>query len=368
MFKRVQWLAVVRGKRWTLAKIVHRKLKVNILWLSEFRGESSIQETNGEQFGELLDNDTELDRNQETNAQSQDSHVGQCRNWLLKQKVPLKKLRLAISCPGIIIRIITLPLMSSKDLKTLLTDRVDQYFTLNIADYLVDYRLVQNFKEDGQMRQRILLAAIPRYHWEQILKTFEEIGIKPKVVDLAADSLTRLYGKLSAQKVRAQVNGQSVQFKDIAVIDLEADRVEFILLEEGKFFLYSDLEVDLRALDGLVLPKESKEKSEFDGEGLSQERLHDEVENVIAPVLRTLEEFLTFFAARHFGKSIDRIFLTGEYADCPFLAELFETNLEIEAYVGFPHNWRPYFSPKVRGKQQEWMKYGSLYGLALRED
>lgn len=39
MFKQKQWLAVVRGNHWVVAKVARRKLKLDILRLSEFHAE-----------------------------------------------------------------------------------------------------------------------------------------------------------------------------------------------------------------------------------------------------------------------------------------------------------------------------------------
>ena len=350
MFKKRSYVAVVKGQDWTLAKVAKSKYKLKILRLYKL----SLQ-SNG-------------DINDST------KHT-QLKKWLKQQKVPKKGLKLAFSCPGVITRMINLPFMPTKDLDTLLTEQVDQYFTINIADYLVDYRIVRNYEEDGQKKLMVLLAALPRAQWEQLSATLEAVGIKPKVVDLVSDSLARLYGKLSTFKLSKKVTqDQTVKLQDIAVVDLGADRVDLIILEEGLFFLYSDLEINLEALNdfSLQLGHESEvnpeSETDIEGEDLSRENLREELENHLAPVLRTLGEFFTFFAARHFGKTIDRIFLTGDFANYPFMVELFETNLEVATELGFPHHWRPHFRSRDRKLREDWMKYGSLYGLTFRED
>ncbi|MCO5387022.1 MAG: hypothetical protein NHB14_15965 [Desulfosporosinus sp.] len=148
---------------------------------------------------------------------------------------------------------ITLPLMSTHDLDRLLTEQVDQYFTLNILDYVVDYRVLEHFKEDGEMRLRVLLAALPKYQWKKLWSEWEEIGFRPKVVDLAADGLARLYSQLTL-KGKNQANTAELGTPlDLAIVDLSAERVEFILLEQGVFFLFSDLEVSLNELDQVAI-------------------------------------------------------------------------------------------------------------------
>lgn len=389
MFNRKLSVAVVQGQKWTLAQVIQDKTKLKVVKLSQY----SMEENNKGAYDAMSFEKTLSDDSTTTiGSESIDSEpIVKLKDWLKQQKVPLTKLRMAFSCPGTITRIITLPIMSNKDLNKLLTEQVSQYFTFNIADYLVDYRIVDVFEEEGQKRQRILLAALPMVQWKQFCSNLDALGLKPTVIDLTADSLARLYGKLSNSKTSIKLPLISVKLPfeiplknfskkltklitkkpskkilkkvaelndralDIAIVDLGTERVEFVVLEKGLFFLYSDQEV---ALEGLKTPLEGEEMNDSNAE----------IEDALHPVLRTLGEFLTFFAARHYGKSIDKIFLTGELADLPTVKELFETSLEIETQQGFPDNWKPDFVRQAQEQQQDWMKFGSLYGLAMRED
>jgi type IV pilus assembly protein PilM len=288
---------------------------------------------------------------------------------------------LTISCPGVITRIITLPILNPKDLEKLLTEQVDQYFTLNIEDYLIDYRFIEKFEEDGQQRQRILLAAIPRSEWEKLLKSWNELDFHPKVVDLAGDSLSRLYSQVGW----ANGSFKKTTFPDLAIVDLGPDRVEIVLLEHGIFFLYADLEVNLKGLEEYaeslknvqpshmlsekLIPEGTSEKNlELNPQELTEIWAQNEMEGILKPVLQGLSDFLNFFASRHFGKSVDYLFITGYYSNVPLVQNIFEQVLEHETHIGFPEGWHPRFNKRLKPLQESWMKYGSLYGLALRED
>ena len=289
MLRSKKWLAVVRDEHWTLAKVLFRKRKLKILRMSEL---------------DLAD--------PFTTAEARSLRL---KEWLRRERVPLKKLKTAVSYLGVITRIIVLPKLPAKDLQKLLTEHADQYFTLNIEDYVVDYRVLEHFTEEEQEKQRVLLAALPKSRWLRFYETCREAGFQPRVVDLASDSSIRLYAGLEKTG------------SDWAVIDLGPGHVEFILLEQGKFFLYSDLELDLGSLSGPEL---------F---GVELPGVESGPEAALSPVLQTMGEFLNFFAARHFGKSVDRIFITGRYSDLPSLQEYFADNLGIETQIGFPSGW-----------------------------
>lgn len=385
MFKQKQWLAVVRGNHWVVAKVARRKHNLDILRLSEFRHEpepkvEAVSKFESEVVQEQFEQNVPVQKesSQEVKRSNSGEKAALLKEWLHKNGVPVNKLRIAVSCPGVITRMITLPLMSAQDLNKLLTEHVDQYFTLNISDYVIDYRVLERLIEDGEMRQRVLLAALPKFRWEALWSEWEAIGFIPEVVDLAADGLARLYSQLTQNGKNKKNTAELETPLDLAIVELSADRVEFILLEHGVLFLYSDLEVSLDELDQVALTVNSTTQELGSGQqentgdsDLQTAKLHawakTEIQSSLGNVLQTLSEFFSFFAARHFGKSIDRIYLTGDYADLPFIQEIFESNLEVYTQVGFPNAWRPRFSRRVRTLQKNGMKYGSLYGLALRE-
>lgn len=403
MFGKPKWLAVIQENKWVIAKVQKNREKINIIKFTEYhiepelldRIEESSDPAGQKAGGRLID---------AKKFQTTGSSALKLMQWLNKEKIPLKRLQIAFSCQGVITRIITLPEIPQKDLNKLLTEQVAQYFTLNIEDYLVDYRVLDHFEEEGQKRQHVLLAALPKYQFAPLWKVLSETGIKPKLIDLSPDCLARLYGLKS--------------FDDIAIVDLGHERIEFVILEKGIFFLYSDLQLSLEELRETVggfekdkvyekpavsellnsIDQESAEvikvdepvssddqanpyeNSNMDPKLLSHDVesseeqystenfLRSEVENALMPVLRTLEEFLNFFAARHFGKPVDHIYITGEYADVPFLEDIFQVNLEVETSIGFPGGWRPQFGKQAEAYSKNWMKYGSLYGLAIRKE
>ncbi|MDP4161022.1 MAG: pilus assembly protein PilM [Bacillota bacterium] len=374
MFVRTQWLASIQGKYWVIAKVKRRKNKnqIHVLHLATFSGEPP------EQGLDLPETQSNIGVPDEIVESDEVQYLLSLQDWLKREKVNVKKLKISVSIPGVITRIITLPIIAQKYLDKLLTDEVAQYFTVNIDEYVLDYRILKYFEEDGQKRQLVLLAALPKQQWVSLWSLWEELEFSPRVVDLAADCLARLYGRLGDLSQGPNAVGEGVLAEDIAVIDLGNERVEFLLLDKGTFFLYSDMQISLGALkhySNMSLSLIDKTTSLMEETEISVEtenyadanQVRTQTEETILPVLQTLDQLLSFFAARHYGKPIDLVYLTGEYADRPFLPEIFKENIDIDTVVGFPDGWKPSFSGQT-DYANNWMKYGSLYGLAMRED
>ncbi|KTE89964.1 pilus assembly protein PilM [Desulfitobacterium hafniense] len=361
--------------RWVVAKVSRKKNNLVIYHLAELNRAELIPEEEraapNRQYEHLA---------AATEKMPVDWHSPALKSWLRKNKVSVKKLGITLSCPGVITRMVTLPQMSNKDLEKLLSEQVDQYFTLNISDYVVDYRILEKVQEEDQVRLRVLLVAVPLDEWEKQWKLWESIGFAPKVADFSADCLCRLYHRLGGWGG----SKNQVPILDLAIVDLGTDRVEFILMEHGVFFLYSDMEISLGELNDQKVLNESSLIEELNETRKPPEPIElnesiepmdsvevaypNELEDRLLPVFNTLSEFLNFFASRHYGKSVDQIFITGECANYENLEELFERNMGIQSKVGFPEDWKPKFKKKYRNYAEHWMKYGSLYGLAIRED
>ncbi|TGE34195.1 pilus assembly protein PilM [Desulfosporosinus sp. Sb-LF] len=373
MFVRTQWLAYIQGKYWVIARVKRRKNEIHVLHLATFSEEIPEQEI------DLLEKQGDIEAPDIIVENEENQYLQRLKNWLKQEKVSVKKLKISVSIPGVITRIITLPIISKKYLDKLLTEEVAQYFTVNITDYVLDYRVLKYFEEDGQKRQLVLVAALPKQQWVSLWTLWEELGFSPRVVDLAADCLTRLYGRLGNLGQETATVGLGELGSDVAIIDLGNDRVEFLLLDQGTFFLYSDMQISLAALksyaglscvtgDAKKSLIEETEPSDDNADFGDTGRIRKQkTEDTILPVLQTLDQLFSFFAARHYGKRIDLVYLTGEYADRPFLPEIFKENIDIDTMVGFPDGWKPSFSEQT-GDSNNWMKYGSLYGLAMRED
>jgi len=424
--------------------------------------------------------------------------VSGLKNWLQYQRIPLHKLKIAVSGQGLITTIITLPNMADQELEKFIAGDMDEYLERYTDHYIVDYRILKKYQENGVPMLKVLLAAFPAEKMKQVQSFCRDLGIEPKTVDLTADCLARIYSFLAERMPAHAPQGNTEQGQnsnDFAIVSLNPGLIEFVLLENGSFFLYTDLKVNtdektvnaeetlnadernqnasrtgntekhaspedlpqstgqepsdlLDELIGLETKdsdypqldfyrvqnlrnhqetlsleeleaaefyysqlesvKSVKEKDEFVLEDLFvpyellEEELpisstYQDLEKEMAakadkkadlsmysspkelsdisgkldlsPIISALSKLLNFYSDRHAGNSVGTIYLTGEYSLWPGLEEYFRKSLRINTETGFPNNWMPLF--KADGDTslaENWQKYGSLYGLALRED
>ncbi len=237
------WLAVIRGNDFIVARVAVRKNKeMKIHFLVKYPGKIPM----------TIDTD-------EAGRQE----LKELKKWLQELNIPLRKLKIAISSLGLITRVVDLPQMSHYDLENLMTNHIDQYFTIQVSNYLIDYRVLNKYWENDKQMFNVLLGAFPMERMEYVLELCKLLGFEPSVVDLTADCDSRIYGHLSRKNIlnEAVVGGEGSSTGDMAIISLHEDKVEFVLLRAGQFFLYSDMEIDIRTLiekyeERIVHPKE----------------------------------------------------------------------------------------------------------------
>ncbi|MFA6809295.1 MAG: pilus assembly protein PilM, partial [Eubacteriales bacterium] len=273
-----KWLALIRGNKWTVAKVaVGKKQKgktnIKVFSIKEYEIEKKLNDDSENK--DVSSKETTIDKDKKSNQK-----VNNLKIWLKKQKVPLKNMSVAVSCLGVITRIITLPEMPSKDLDKLLTTQIEQYFTLNTNDYLIDYRIVKRFKDNGQAKMDLLLAALPIEKWTEIWEMWSELGVNLKIVDIVPDCLARLYSRLSPSDSIFTKLKNGPNTADMVIIDLNQDRVEFVILDNGVFFLYSDMEVMLAELEEQIITKKLKDSDTvYDKVSLFKEEKMDNKQN-----------------------------------------------------------------------------------------
>lgn len=398
---KTRWVVTVSDRDWLIAKIRANGMKVKIL--------KAYLLTLGEAAeGFELDSD---------NAEEKISKLAlKLKRFFKKNWIPTRNFSLAFSCSGVITRIVTVPVMKKKFLEVLFTEQVEQYFTLNVADYIIDYRVLNEVEEEGQKRYKILLTAVPRDFWETQMSLLQKAKLKPKAIDVQFECLSRLYKRSD--------------LSDCVILNLTDQRAEIVILEQGVFFLFAEVFFDSKelvriseelakgsSLNGWEKAAEIEAQPNLDSANLSntadnlksmdsfysmeaadgsdtlsplkkpfdivplnniegtinQELAHDrtyleELENVFFPVMRNLEEFLSFFTSRHFGKNVDMIYITGKYTVLRDIDRVFRTNLELPTQIGYPEALKLKLSKKATKLNADVTQLGGLIGLALRED
>lgn len=235
--------------------------------------------------------------------------AGLIRSKLKSNKITLKKYRLAISSRGIITRIVKLPKMDFKDLKSFMKLSIQQYFPIKSDDYYFDYRIQRINEKDEKAYYNLFLVAVPKTIIEVYANIFLKCGLKPKNITIYSDAVSKLFIQLVG--------------KDVAVLDISYNYTEFMMLEGRSIFINSII--------NYALPKKQEDIEE---DTYLRNLEIDQIGAEFLTIPETLKNYLNFFSSRHHGKTVEEIYFIGEGAMLKEIISTIEENLSIKIKTG----------------------------------
>ncbi len=220
---------------------------------------------------------------------SAEAITGLIKKALRSSGITLKNYRLCISDRDIITRVVKLPKMNVKDLESFMRLSIQQYFPINAGDYCFDYKIQSINPGDDKAFYNLLLVAMPKIMIEYYSGIFLKCGLKPKVINIYPDVVSKLFLVVSG--------------KDTAIVDIGYNYTEFIMLEGRSIFINSIINYALPQKDEDV--SEESHLANLDEDALGEDFM---------ATAETIKNYLNFFSSRHHGKSIEEVYFIGEGA------------------------------------------------------
>lgn len=217
------------------------------------------------------------------------------KNILEENGIKDKKAKLILSMDGIITREVNVPLIKNKNLKKFIKYNIKEYFTINIEDYYFDYKITSRLYDDKDT-YKLLLVAIPKEKFQEILDLIKCLRLKVKGVNIYPNCILNLYSKIKNES--------------IAVFDVSDNKSSISIIRDGSLFLYSLINTDFQETN--------------------EEQFKDIIRNFIY--------FLNFYSSRNYGKKIDSIYLIGKYAEDPILYKVIAEEVDGEIRLGYDNN------------------------------
>jgi len=95
-----------------------------------------------------------------------------------------KDVALRISGHSVIIKKVTMPLMTAEELREQIAWEAEQHIPFDVADVELDYQVLRRREDEGQMD--VLLVAAKKEEIQDLMNLALEARLKPKVIDLDA--------------------------------------------------------------------------------------------------------------------------------------------------------------------------------------
>jgi type IV pilus assembly protein PilM len=237
-----------------------------------------------------------------------------------------KDVAASLSGNAVIVKKITLPVMTDAELAQSIHWEAEQYIPFDIQDVNLDFQILDpGTGPDSRGAMEVLLVAAKKEKIADYSDVITQAGCKPVVVDVDAFALQNA----------CEVNYGFAPNEVVVLINAGASAVNINIVSDGQSLFTRDISLGGNAYTEAVqrelnLPFESAELAKkgelFDGPSMDEVRpvLHAMTENVLLEIQKTFD----FFRASATSDRIDRILLSGGASSVDGFAAALEERFE----------------------------------------
>jgi len=283
-------------------------------------------------------------------------------------KIRQKEVALSVSGQSVIIRKITVPMMTQAELEEQINWEAEQHIPFDIKDVQVDYQVLKRRPEASQMD--LLLVAAKRDQINDFAQLARDAKLKPVVCDIDAFTVQNLF-----EMSRGLPGDQTV-----ALINVGASLSSLNIVSNGVSAFTREIANGGNAITEeiqkqLSIPYDQAEAykcgaSPPDAPGIVPEQAARVIDSVTDSIAGEIQRSLDFFLATTGEGEISRIYVTGGSSALAALGTAIQRRSRVPVEV-----WAPTERMIVEGKevdrellQSRAAQLSVALGLALRKD
>jgi len=246
-----------------------------------------------------------------------------------RQKVKTKNVATSVSGHSVIVKRVTLPVMSEEDLFERIQAEASQHIPFDIADVNLSYQLLESV--DAQMD--VLLVAVKKDKILNHTNVLAQAGKTPTVVDIDAFALQNCF----------EVNYDPDPGQTVALLNVGASVMNINIVRGGVPLFTRDVSVGgnqyTDALQKeLDLSFEDAERLKHGDSiaGVAEEQRATILRSVSDILILEIQKTFDFFRATASGESIQRIYVAGGSARVPGLVDLLREEFAMPVEEMYP--------------------------------
>lgn len=283
----------------------------------------------------------------------------------LFHKVRQRDVALRVSGHSVIIKKITMPVMTAAELTEQINWEAEQHIPFELADVQVDYQVVGRREDQGQMD--VLLVAAKKEEIGDLTNLAIEAKLRPRVVDLDA---------FTVQNCFETAYGAPPIDQTVVLLHVGASLTTINILAQGTTAFTRDVVNGGNAITDEIQRQLgiSHEEAEAYKCGSAQGIVPAEVPNIIRDVVETLageiQRSLDFYLATSGDREINKVYLSGGTANVQALHEEISQRCQVDVVTLDPLLVAQPDPKSVDplALQGRTLQSVVAYGLALRKD
>lgn len=229
----------------------------------------------------------------------------------LFHKVRRRKVALRASGHSVIIKKISMPLMTPAELAEQIGWEAEQHIPFDLSEVHIDYQLLHERSAQGQMD--VLLVAAKKDEIADLTDLASQARLKPQVVDLDA---------FTVQNVFELGYGAPSEGENVVLIHVGASLTTVNILSEGTTSFTRDIASggntiteEIQRQLGLGEEEAEAYKLGGDGRGVVPREVPDIIRQVVDQLAGEIQRSLDFYLATSGDREISRIYVSGGTAN-----------------------------------------------------
>jgi len=251
------------------------------------------------------------------------------KNLVESHKVKTKNVSTSISGHSVIIRKITLPIMTEEELESSIQWEAEQYIPFEINEVDLDFQILgENPKDPSQME--VLLVAAKKDFVSDYVTVFKEAGLNPVVMDIDCFALENAFEanyEFSAEEV-------------VALINIGAGTLNVNVLRGNRSLFTRDIQVGGNMFNEeiqkrLGLNSEDSDRVKLGGEhpDVDQDVLAEVLKEATDQLAQEIQRSLDFFSATSSDEKVNKVYIAGGVAKAPSVKDALGKKLGVPVEV-----------------------------------
>lgn len=243
----------------------------------------------------------------------------------LFRKAKRRDVAVRVSGHSVIIKKITIPQMTSAELREQITWEAEQHIPFDLAEVEVDWQVLRQLEDRGQMD--VLLVAAKRDEIEDLRSLATQAKLRPRVVDLDA---------FTVQNTFEAAYGPPPLDKTVVLLNIGASLTSLNILADGITSFTRDIvnggnqiTEEIQRHLGISYEEAEAYKCGGDGRGLVPKEVPEIVNRVVDQLAGEIQRSLDFFLATSGTEEIARVYVSGGAANIRALLDAIERRCRV---------------------------------------
>ncbi|QXM05996.1 type IV pilus assembly protein PilM [Crassaminicella indica] len=259
---------------------------------------------------------------------------------LLKNKVKAKRAVCTLDSTTAITRELVFPYVKPEELGSIVQLEIEQYLPIRFDEYVIEYKILEEFSENDIKKLRVLIAALPKEIVESYLSLVNDLGLKPIALDIHANAIAKAFENKFVINNENYNLDQTValidigyEYMHIAVIDKGILRFNRLIQQGGR-----NVDTDIANAFNLSLIDAAKRKIEYASlkkstqDYSSANMLNELIQSNINIWVQEIEKIFQYYTSRARGNRIDKIYLYGGSSNIPDLSTYISSIINIPTF------------------------------------